>query len=238
MFNYLRTCIKQLPIGSVVVCVGDDNINLSSKNALTSVVKDFSRSCNLSQLIDSPTRITEHSSSLIDLIFSNSTNISKSGSIFCGLSDHNLIYCCIKCQKIKLPPKTIKFRDFKDFNGTAFNSDLINADWSNFFNSVDVDTATHIFNTNLLFFADQHAPFRERKVKGKTSPWITDELIKAIKERDYLLKVAARSKDQANWVAYKRKRNSVNKLKNSLKGTHYQNAFRENRDNPGTLEKS
>ena len=89
---------------------------------LVHVVKDFFRSCNLSQLIDSPTRITEHSSSLIDLIFSNSTNISKSGSIFCGLSDHNLIYCCIKCQKIKLPPKTIKFRDFKDFNGTAFNS--------------------------------------------------------------------------------------------------------------------
>ena len=109
MCNYLTRSIKSLPLGSEVFCLGDFNVNFLSKCALTSLLKDFSRSCNLKQLIKSPTRITETTSSIIDLLFTNSLNILQSGSIICGLIDRNLIYCIIKYKKTKYEPNIIKF---------------------------------------------------------------------------------------------------------------------------------
>ena len=237
LFQYLKSSIRSLPPGSEFFCVGDFNIDMSSANALTSLAKDFSRSCNLTQLIHSPTRITEHSSTIIDLIFSNCSHIAMSGSISCGLSDHNLIYCCKKFQKQRYIPQTISFRNFKNFDKASYISDLQNADWTQFFLAMDVDSATEIFNTNLLAAADKLAPVIQRRVKGKHSPWITEDLIKAIRERDYLLKRASISKDAIDWDAFKRKRNSVTRLKNELKGTYYRNALRENKNKPKELWK-
>ena len=94
--SYMTLCLKSLPFGTEVFCVGDFNADYSTKCALTSLLKDFSRTCNLKQLIDKPTRITETTSSIIDLIFTNSNEILEYGSIPCGISDHNIIYCNIK----------------------------------------------------------------------------------------------------------------------------------------------
>jgi len=216
-YNYLKSCLGKLPRGTEVICLGDYNVNWSKHNGLTSLMKDFARSSNLSQLIESPTRITEHSSTLIDLIFTNSTSISQSGSIFFGLSDHNLIFCIRKCIKPKLNPKTILFRNFKNFNKDKFTNDLLHMDWSRFYNSPDVDEATSIFNSIVSEISDKHAPFCQKGIKGNCSPWINEEFLIALRERDYLLKVASRSQSQADWTIFKKKRNAVNKLKNRLR---------------------
>ena len=43
------------------------------------------------QIIDEPTKITENSSSIIDLILGNKPeNVLKSGSVCIGISDHNI----------------------------------------------------------------------------------------------------------------------------------------------------
>ena len=47
----------------------------------------------LDQLINEPTRVAKSSASLIDLFFTNKgENISQSGVIHVGLSDHSMIY--------------------------------------------------------------------------------------------------------------------------------------------------
>ena len=85
--------------------------------------------------------------------------------------------------------------------------------------------------------ADKNAPFCEHRIKGKNSPWITEEFLIAIRERDFLLKRASISKDLADWTVFKTKRNTTNKLKNSLKQSFYSNAFKESKDNPKDLWK-
>ena len=65
---------------------------------------------NLEQLIKEPTRVTNTSSSLVDLILTNQpNNISNSGVIDLGISDHSLIYAVKKKQVYqnvdKLNPK-------------------------------------------------------------------------------------------------------------------------------------
>ena len=70
----------------------------------------------LKQLIEEPTRITTHSSTLLDLIMTNSVNVSKSGVLYSGISDHSLVYVIRKFKRPKSEPKLIKTRSFFFFN--------------------------------------------------------------------------------------------------------------------------
>ena len=141
-----------------------------------------------------------------------------------------MIYCVKKCVKPKLTPRTISFRNFKNFDRNKFISDLINADWDPFFNSHSVDEATKTFNSIVSQISDTHAPVSHFKVKGDSCPWINAELLAAIRERDYLLKVATTSQNPDDWVEFRRKRNFVNKLKLQLKNTFYANEVNKSRD--------
>ena len=50
-------------------------------------------------------------------------------------------------------------------------------------------------------------------MKGKTEAWVTDELMKAIKESNYLHKKAKNLKSIVDWNDFTKKRNQVNKIK-------------------------
>ena len=66
---------------------------------------------NLEQLIDTPTRITENSNTLIDLIFANNNHrIVASAVLHVNLSDHSLIYCVIKAGVRRTPGRVIEYR--------------------------------------------------------------------------------------------------------------------------------
>ena len=85
------------------------------------------------QLINEPTRITQTSASLIDLILTNkSENISQSGVVHFGITDHSLIFAI---RKFTLP-KTRKnssmireVRDFKNFVQNDFINDISRLPW-------------------------------------------------------------------------------------------------------------
>ena len=79
----------------------------------------------LKQVIQHATRITETSTSLIDIVLTNTFyNIRESCVLSEGLSDHSLVYFVRKLQRPKFEPKTIIFRSFKRFNIQHFLEDL------------------------------------------------------------------------------------------------------------------
>ena len=55
---------------------------------------------------------------------------------------------------------------------------------------------------------------RSKRIGNKKSPWITHELIRKMRKRDFLKKKAERTKDQSCWDDFKTARNEVN---NSIK---------------------
>ena len=61
---------------------------------------------------------------------------------------------------------------------------------------------------------DKHAPMRSKRIGNKRSPWITHELIRKMRKRNFLKKRAERTKDQSCWDDFKTARNEVN---NSIK---------------------
>ena len=84
----------------------------------------------LNQLIKSPTRITEHSSTLIDLALVTYTEkIIESGVVQCSISDHSLIFLIRRARKPRKTFKNIQFRNFKDYSSERFVADLHSASW-------------------------------------------------------------------------------------------------------------
>ena len=235
---YLKECDSKLPqIKEVFIC-GDFNCNMMSRYALSSKIKDLCSSLSLKQLIEEPTRVTPHSSTLLDLIMTNSVNISKAGVIDPGVSDHSLVYVIRKFKRPKGEPKIIRVRSFKNFVDDDFLRDLRNSDWSYFLNFTDLDQSCDIFNSIVKTVADKHAPFVTHKIKGKIEAWVTNDLLQAIKERNYFKKKANQTKSIIDWNSFTQKRNQVNNMKNTLKQDYFNTLLTDNAKRPKQLWKT
>ena len=104
--NRLSSIILKLQKNSEFILLGDFNIDFSQENRspLKHLLLNFARQFHLDQLIMKPTRITETSKTMIDLIFvANSQRIVRSDVIPCSLSDHSLVFfVCLKLASLKL----------------------------------------------------------------------------------------------------------------------------------------
>ena len=89
----------------------------------------YAQTCStlgLKQLIKHPTRITCHTSTLIDHIITNSEEkVTQSGVIDTSLSDHQLIFCTRKIKRVKTSNhKQISFRSLKNYSMENFEREL------------------------------------------------------------------------------------------------------------------
>lgn len=70
--------------GKEILLLGDFNCNVSGKHPMQAALADLATELNLTQLIDEPTRVTETTSTTIDLLFS--TNASQYAQSDCAHS--------------------------------------------------------------------------------------------------------------------------------------------------------
>ena len=85
-----------------VYILGDLNIDVIGRPPLAKLHKEFCSLHGLTQIIDSPTRMTEETSTLIDHILRNyNEKIKQFGVLDVSLSDHQAIYCTRKVLKQK-----------------------------------------------------------------------------------------------------------------------------------------
>ena len=116
--------------------MGDLNCNLLSEVAtcnnsshLLNIIDIYGR---LTQLVTQPARVTQYSSTLIDLCLTNSPGkISKSGVINIGISGHSAIYLKRKVTHLRSDMhKTVEVRQLKNLNEADFLRDLRMIDWN------------------------------------------------------------------------------------------------------------
>ena len=237
--KYLSSCIDNLQKNSEVFILGDFNVDVSKRNNLSSLIGEICKSKVLTQHVSSPTRVTEHSSTTIDLVLSNSKHAKDCEVVNLGISDHSLVYIRRERTKIDRRGRKVKIRSLKKFNDQAFLEDLGNLDWSIMLNSKHIDEAVEIFNANVLEVLNRHAPFIERRISDNSPPWVDEVLLTAIHERDYLKKIASRTeKNSPEWGTYQKKRNFVIKLKDRLKKEYYQKTLDDNKSQSRKLWKT
>ena len=118
-----------------------------------------------------PSRIRLVCETCINLIFTNRKFCFKNTcTIDTGISDfHRMIFTPLKHAFQKLPPKTIFFRDYKNFDQENFDKDHILSIMCNINVSSNYAQFCELFEKVL----DKHAPLKKRKVRGNQMHFMT-----------------------------------------------------------------
>ena len=202
--------------------MGDMNCNMASMSDTNShLLSDITDLYGLHQLINEPTRVTDTTSTLINLIYTNYPDkVVCSGVCHVSISDHSLIFAYRKLS-IGVASKrhnTIKYRSFKNFSRDYFRSDIASENWDALDNFQDPNDMWREWKIKLLNVVDTLVALRTKRVRLKRSPWITSELKKRMHERDIMKLKAIRSKNPQDWGEFKQVRNKVNSDIRILKG--------------------
>ena len=140
----------------------------------------------MTQIITKPTRVTDKSSTLIDVILTTMPELHTNTEVFeITLSDHFLIYTCINMPCKANHHKTVKYRCYKNFDNDAFLYDLSNSELCNnlITKNGDVEQAWLNWKTEFQRISNKHAPIKESRVKHRHNPWIGSDIIKLMYER-------------------------------------------------------
>ena len=102
-------------------------------------------------MIVEPTRVTESSATLIDVILASNKNLVKAAKVMpVSISDHDLVYAFLKLKRQRPKPTFITTRSFKKYQHEAFLSDISLIPWSFFVNCFD-EVNDSLYAFNLLF---------------------------------------------------------------------------------------
>ena len=227
-----------------VYMLGDININLifNGKQVPNGIKKyrEFCANHDLKQIITSPTRITEKSSTLLDHILTNSSDrVSQSGVIDLGLSDHQLIYCTRKTIKNKPNKhKYIKIRSLKHYTKENFLKELRDIVFPDYSLYADINEAYADFITTITKIIDKIAPIREIRIKNNTAKWIDEEILEGIRNRDKLFTKFKNSKKSIDNLNYKKARNKLQNIIKTKKKNFILEELNSNIGKPKELWKS
>ena len=142
-----------------------------------------------------PTRITNHSKTLIDNIFSNfiSPDI-ISGNITATISDHLPQFSFVPNILSNPPTQKSNYyeRDWSKFKQENFILDYFDKDWTDLL-QIDQQNVNLPLDSflNINSILDVHAPLKKDhkyKLNFKTKPWITPALQKSVSIKNNLLK--------------------------------------------------
>ena len=132
--DYLDDCLKSLNTGKLnLFLLGDMNVDFRTKSSPEfKRINFFAQSNGLSQFIKNSTRNTDRSQTLIDIAFSNSKFVGKSGTLEHYISDHQPIYLIHKKGRDKRESVNFTGRSYRNFSLEKFKAKLTEKDWTDF----------------------------------------------------------------------------------------------------------
>ena len=107
------------------------NIDLLKHHAhqQTGQYVDMLYSYDLLPIITKPTRITSHTATLIDHIYTNTINGLFSGIVTVDISDHLPVFC-VAGTSLKKQCGKLFFTDYSNFNSDLYLHDIYAIDWN------------------------------------------------------------------------------------------------------------
>ena len=216
----------------IIVIAGDGNLNLleyGKSEACTKFVNKLSE-LGFAPLISRPTRITDHSATLIDHIFTNSCqHVTKSGVISdMDLSDHLGTFVTLLADKIKVNKMfeqlASEARPITAQNTQNFADEIENADWSFLLEIADADQKFEKFYMEYMRIYNNCFPLKSRKKlkeRDKT-PWLLDWLRCACARKNRLYRKFVQTPSPQNKSNYTRMKKFVEKHIRLAKNRYYE----------------
>ena len=223
--NLLHQEVLQSPNSDLAPAFGSTGTaDANTSSGMCKHMIDLYETYGLKQIIKEPTRVTLHTSTLIDHVaVSDPRNIADSGVLKIAMSNHYMVYCVRKFRgALTKQHKKITTRQMKNFDETSFFADISSVDWNLIIQrSADLDSAVENWTTMLSLIIEKHAPMRQHRVSDRYCPWLTSELKATMRSRDKLKKSAVKHGSALLMQAYRRIRNRVNSLNTKLKKAYF-----------------
>ena len=216
-----------------VFIMGDLNLDyFDNKIAGVKDLKLLLKQFGFIQHIVKPTRYSTNKDSCLDLICSNSNSIAHANVCDVNISDHELVIITRKHIKVKDKKTSFIGRSYKNYNKERFVNQLRNLNW----NFIHDDTDPVLLWENLISqikkLIDQTCPLKRFKVRVTNKPWITNEIIEQIKDKDRALKKAKRTNNPDDWIRARRLRNDCLRTVRNAKSTFIQAELNTHFDDP------
>ena len=192
-------------LDKTIYILGDLNCNLLNSSCPDSrALTNFCLTYNLSQMVTSPTQVTNLTETLIDVILvSNAKQVLKTEVLQSSISDHDLVYALLRLKQQRPKPTYINIRSFKHYDLNKFHTDVSQAPWSILDTFDDPEDKLYAFDSLFNDILDEHAPVKTIKIRGRENACVTDEIRELMKTRDYWKAKARKLKDPLHWSAYK-----------------------------------
>ena len=137
--------------------LADINVNYLVKSSHKEI-KELFITHGLHQLVKLPTRVTQETKSLIDVIMTNTrSNVHHTKVLPLSLSDHDCVTCVRKINHRKMPFRTITCSDYSKYNHTVLARDIENYDWNPVYTETNVNISLDYMEQGLTTIIDRHA---------------------------------------------------------------------------------
>lgn len=239
--NQLENCLNIITReNKEVYFMGDFNIDMTKTDMSALKLLNTLSSFAFHNHVQNPTRITQTSKTLLDNIFSNATDSNEftNGILYFDASDHLPIFTISQRtapKNINSPTHIIK-RNETDNNIELLKSDLGQEEWNDVFLETDADKAYDIFLNKLIFYYNKNIPLIKKKIHKKNKhPWITKGIMRSIKTRNKMYKIAITTQCDHDHDKYKKYRNKLNGLIRLSRKMYYSEKCENNAKNVNGL---
>lgn len=222
----------------VMFICGDFNLDLlnPTKHKQTDEFIDTMFSMSLFPTIIKPSRITTHSATLIDNIFTNcmDSNI-MSGLLLNDISDHLPVFVLFDCDGVKheeeLGTRLMRVRTEESIS--SFRTNLMLHSWRTVYDETDTDKAYDYFLSTFNSMYSIHCPIKEVKMKTKRpdKPWMTNGLHKACRKKNILYKEFLKHRTIEMENKYKKYKNKLINIMRICKKDYYNTMIDNNKNN-------
>ena len=142
-----------------------------------------------------------------------------------GLSDfHKLVVTILRTSFEPLPPKIIKYRNYKNFDEDEFR--FLFKKRLNDFNADDI--TVDIFKMTFLNVLNEFAPLKKKYLRANHSCFVNKELNKVNMQRSRLRNTYLKDRTRAAPIAYKKQRNACVRLQRISKKYYHENLDTKN----------
>ena len=127
----------------------------------------------LSQFISSPTHILQNSSSCIDLILTNQSNLvidSEAHPSLHANCHHQVTYSKLNLKIEYSPPYERLVWNYKNANSKAINKAIEGFSWEESFRGKDIDAQARLFNKTVTNICHNYIPNKYATLNDKGSP--------------------------------------------------------------------
>lgn len=254
--NILISCIYRAPDSSIEVfkdwvedmytsnnqkilfICGDTNIDLlkSSNHKMTEEFINTMYSIGLHPNITRPSRVTTHSATLIDNIFTNDIdNKTISGLLINDISDHLPVFTVYDCNcKRNLSDCSVQYKRVRTEEAiNALKLDLLTQDWGSLYIENDMDSAYDTFLSIFKILYDKNCPLKQytRKYNYRDRPWITKGLHNASKKKNALYREFIKRRTKETESKYKKYKNKLTNIMRKCKKDYYSKLLNNNKNN-------